>query len=44
VSDVCEKLEAFGRSDEFGGAAALVVDLERVVADTIPALRQAAAD
>ena len=44
VSDVCEKLEAFGRSDEFAGAAALVVDLERVLADTIPALRQAAAE
>jgi signal transduction histidine kinase/CheY-like chemotaxis protein len=44
VSEVCEKLEALGRSDEFGGAAALVVDLERVMADTIPALRQAAAD
>jgi two-component system, sensor histidine kinase and response regulator len=44
VGDVCEKLEAAGRSGVLDGSAALVVDLERSLSDTIPVLRNSAAE
>jgi two-component system, sensor histidine kinase and response regulator len=44
VSDLCEKLEALGRTDTFEGGATLVINLERAMAETIPALRRAAQD
>ena len=44
VGELSEKLEALGRSGQLDGGTALVVDLERALADTIPKLRRSAAE